>query len=189
MSETSSITILPQNLDTNQTIEHSDTDVILPLDLPSSITDLSTREEILDCLAEAFCCEKRRDDPEWTLALAEHIVDLVVRRLQHVNQWVHSNIARFPAEHADIQELCRQLAQLSRQVHSETEICGTHCSKCRLLCIKGRRHNDVHDCRTDHRCSYQCSKDSAQCGFRSANIRVSGLKKLLTSYTKFQPRR
>lgn len=131
---------------------------------------MGSRDILLPVLISSFDSAHSREDRRWIYALAEHLQSLADRRYRHVKDWIDDNVARFPSEHADIQNLRRRLNELSRDIRLAVELCALECANCRLFCVKGKRHEGDHDCDTNHYCPYECGlDDNKSCGFRYAS--------------------
>lgn len=185
--------ILLQNFDLDSIIETSDT--ASHFYLPGGSGNTSSRESMLATLvsdwSEAPHNRHRLQDDEWTSELSIHLDKLADLRIAHVNEWISVNLARFKAEHADVEALRRAvntaaielrlekmtylhfllLAQFCRR--SNVQLCKAKCSSCHLFCVKSRYHgrDDSHDCSTSHECPILCEYDNEHegnippCGF------------------------
>ncbi len=106
-------------------------------------------------------------DSEWVGSLASYLSGLIDLRVNHVQLWLDSNLARFQGGHAAIEELRRRFDNLVIEMKTNVLLCRTQCSSCRLICIRGRSHDGDHSCQTSHMCAHNCEfcKDSTKsCG-------------------------
>ncbi|KZT12602.1 uncharacterized protein LAESUDRAFT_808190 [Laetiporus sulphureus 93-53] len=111
-------------------------------------------------------------DDEWMAGLIEHLNDLVQRRIDHVNEWLNLNMAKFPSTHADIQMLRRLANNMMIDVKANVQICSLQCAKCHLLCALCRHHDGRHDCQTSHACTRSCEYEDYEakgCGLSAGH--------------------
>ncbi|KAF5381827.1 hypothetical protein D9757_008331 [Collybiopsis confluens] len=166
------------NMDTNTIIEEPDTEAIFYLTgAPFS------PEKALQKLFASWDGFSGRNlagsDRTWTEELSQYLVDLLDQRIERVRHWIDSNLARFKAEHANIDALRRMMDNAVIDLKSHVELCKMKCESCNLLCIRGRRHNgkDAHDCATSHKCAHSCEFDDGHdeegvdvpCGFAAGH--------------------
>ncbi|KAH8980307.1 hypothetical protein EDB92DRAFT_1937150 [Lactarius akahatsu] len=97
------------------------------------------------------------DDSEWISDLVQYLTRLVDLRVGHVDKWLKSNIQRFQAEHASIEELRRTFNSAVIDLRAGVQLCKSQCADCNLFCIQGRFHEGDHDCLTSHECVHDCT--------------------------------
>ena len=97
------------------------------------------------------------DDSEWISDLVQYLTRLVDLRIAHVDKWLKSNIQRFQAEHASIEELRRTFNSAVIDLRAGVQLCRSECDTCNLLCIQSRFHEGDHDCLTSHDCIHECT--------------------------------
>jgi len=123
---------LIQNLDTDEVIEHEDSDAGFWLSARDETNPYARRNALLKLREDWDTDLERQQTPEvdYLLALAAHLQRLVsvTIRILHVGTWIDSNVSRFSSEHAEIQSLRRQFETLSRESAVGVEICAMKCS-------------------------------------------------------------
>ena len=108
-------------------------------------------------------------DSEWRerfVSLLHRLIDL---RVKHVGLWLDSNLERFQAGHAAINDLSRRFDNMVIEMKANVQLCGVQCASCHLLCIRVRLHEGDHNCKTTHKCVLACAfcKDGLKpCGSR-----------------------
>lgn len=110
---------------------------------------------------------KSMNDSEWTSELVAHINGLIDSRVRHVQLWLDSNLQRFQAGHAIIDDLRRRFESMVIEMKTNTRLCQTQCASCHLFCVLNRLHEGDHSCETTHRCAYNCrfcGGDPKTCG-------------------------
>lgn len=163
-----------QNLDSDTIIDEEDTPSVFFLSGPSTCDG---RESALAALCQNWELYNTRDektDNDWIAELSSHLSSLVERRIDHVQEWVSSNLARFKAGHANIEELRRALEDTIVDMKANVQLCKMKCASCHLSCLLSRRHDplEIHDCKTSHQCSRDCEFDDEHpdgtepCGYR-----------------------
>ncbi|KAJ6620561.1 hypothetical protein B0H10DRAFT_2188402 [Mycena sp. CBHHK59/15] len=97
-------------------------------------------------------------EAEWTEELSAYLEGLADLRIQHVWEWISSNLSRFKSSHANIDLLRRVYDSTVVDLRSNVEICRAQCASCQLKCLLSRRHDSTtsHDCRTSHQCPHSC---------------------------------
>jgi hypothetical protein len=95
-------------------------------------------------------------DPDWTLNLASYINGLIDLRVNHVRLWLDSNLERFQAGHATIEDIRRQFDDTVIEIRTNVQLCRAICKSCRLLCVLRRFHEGDHSCQTSHDCVHSC---------------------------------
>ena len=134
------------------------------------------RETIFAALRSSWTAEQSRQsigDTEWTKQLSKYLDRMVDMRVDHVRDWVSSNLQRFKSEHANIEALRRTLEGAVIDLKAGVQLCKLQCDSCHLLCLRTRFHEieDGHDCETSHRCTYACEfndeheEETKLCGF------------------------
>jgi hypothetical protein len=96
-------------------------------------------------------------DPDWINGLAEHINGIINLRVSHVRLWLDSNLERFPASHATIEDLRRCFDNMVIEMRANVQLCSGPCASCHLLCVRGRLHYGEHRCGTTHICVHNCA--------------------------------
>ncbi|KAF5381812.1 hypothetical protein D9757_008326 [Collybiopsis confluens] len=166
------------NMDTNTIIEEPDTEAIFYL----TGAPFSPEKALQNLFASWDGFSGRNlagSDRTWTEELSQYLVDLLDQRIERVRHWIDSNLARFKAEHANIDALRRMMDSAVIDLRSHVELCKMKCESCNLLCVRGRRHNgkDAHDCATNHKCAHLCEFDDGHdeedadvpCGFAAGH--------------------
>jgi hypothetical protein len=97
------------------------------------------------------------DEDEWMTGLADHLEDLVNRRLHAVQTWIVANTSRFTEADASITALQRTFNHMSNDIKTSVQLCKLKCNDCHLKCLNVRTHEGPHSCSTDHRCQNTCS--------------------------------
>ncbi|TFY78519.1 hypothetical protein EWM64_g5492, partial [Hericium alpestre] len=101
-------------------VEHSDRDGILST-LRTSWNQFSSRQNILDS--------------DWITELDAHIGSLVDLRVDHVREWITSNLSRFQTSHASIEELRRTFENCVVDLRSNVQLCKAQQEhSCPALC-------------------------------------------------------
>lgn len=149
---------------THSRMQNIDTD--MPVGLPDTRSQFlvvnaqpDDRERALTALCESwdrFSSRQHAPDSEWMDGLSQYLEHIVSLRIDHVQEWVTQNLARFQTGHASIEELRRTLENTVVDLKSNVRLCKVQCANCQLLCIQNRFHDGQHDCQTNHRCVYQC---------------------------------
>ncbi|KAI0280129.1 hypothetical protein BGY98DRAFT_965783 [Russula aff. rugulosa BPL654] len=159
-------------------LKNLDTDLIIESDDTATFFALSGRERIpqpdvemhLAALREAWGRSTPRQsmqDSEWTSELAAHINRLMDLRVAHVRLWLDTNLQRFQAGHAIIDDLRRRFESMVIEMKTNARLCRVQCASCHLLCVLNRLHEGDHSCETTHTCAYNCrfcGGDPKTCG-------------------------
>jgi len=95
-------------------------------------------------------------DSEWIGELASHLNGLIDLRINHVQNWLDSNLERFQGGHASIEDLRRRFDSLVIEMKANVQLCRAQCASCHLLCVRSRVHEGEHSCRTTHKCVHTC---------------------------------
>ncbi|KAH9029425.1 hypothetical protein EDB85DRAFT_1867188 [Lactarius pseudohatsudake] len=147
-----------KGFDTDLVIEADDTDARFLLagpDMPAA--DREHRLSILRDSWDRAGSRQHIDDSEWISDLVQYLTRLVDLRVGHVDKWMKSNIQRFQAEHASIEELRRTFNSAVIDLRAGVQLCKSQCADCNLFCIQGRFHEGDHDCLTSHECVHDCT--------------------------------
>ncbi|KIJ61776.1 hypothetical protein HYDPIDRAFT_115606 [Hydnomerulius pinastri MD-312] len=162
-----------KNLDTDSPVEMPDTDAHFFIPSTDPITSQAeSRERALNILREGWDRYRGRHltlDEEWTEGLGQFLENLVSSRIEHVREWMSSNLSRFQAGNASIVELRRTLESAIVDLKSGVQLCKMKCASCHLSCIQSRLHDGHHDCQTNHICAHTCDfckelqEESKQC--------------------------
>ena len=110
-------------------------------------------------------------DSEWIERFVSLLHGLIDLRVRHVRLWLDSNLDRFQAGHATIEDLLRRFDNMVIEMRANVQLCGVQCASCHLLCVRGRLHEGDHSCKTTHKCVHDCkfcSDISKPCGSRCA---------------------
>ncbi|KAI6027008.1 hypothetical protein EDC04DRAFT_2899498 [Pisolithus marmoratus] len=132
-----------KNLDTDTLVERPDTESHLFLTVGMA-PQSEVREQALATLQSSW--ERYRDrqhisDAEWVEALSQYLEGVVSLRVDHVQEWLSQNLARFQTGHASIEELRRNFEGAT--VDLKSNVIG---------------HNDEHLCAASvHACGEPCS--------------------------------
>ena len=162
-----------QNLDTDLVIDVPDTSS--RFQLAEAGHQQEERESKLAVLIKSWDQHDTRhhqQEDQWTTELEAHLSHLVDMRIEHVREWIASNLSRFKAEHANVEALRRAFETSVVDLRANILICKLQCRSCHLSCLQGRHHEGSHDCKTDHKCIRPCDfsddheGEQLQCGFR-----------------------
>ncbi|KAJ7210563.1 hypothetical protein GGX14DRAFT_451174 [Mycena pura] len=150
-----------KNFDTDQLIDKPDTPSYFFLSDKELESSNSRRESILADLQSSWDEKDKRShvpETEWTAGLSAYLDSLVDMRINHVYEWISSNLSRFKSSHAHVEMLRRVFDTAIVDLRANVEICGTQCANCQLKCLLSRRHDSTlsHDCRTSHQCLHPC---------------------------------
>ncbi|KIJ64840.1 hypothetical protein HYDPIDRAFT_40028 [Hydnomerulius pinastri MD-312] len=146
-----------RNLDTDITIDIPDTGYCFFLAAGQAQDAL--REHTLSVLRETWeqgPLRQQMPDPEWVEGLSQHLETIVNMRIDHVREWLTTNMSRFQAGHASIEDLGRTFESATVDLKSNVTLCKLQCASCQLLCVKSRFHQGQHECQTDHFCIHEC---------------------------------
>ncbi|KAJ7117660.1 hypothetical protein C8R44DRAFT_791229 [Mycena epipterygia] len=148
-----------KNFDTDELIQKPDTSA--QFFLSSTESPGTRREAMLIILQDSWDQLDRRPyttDAEWTPELSTYLDGLAELRIQHVYEWISSNLSRFKSSHANIEMLRRVFETTIVDLRANVEICGTQCANCHLKCLLSRRHESTvpHNCRSSHQCLRPC---------------------------------
>ncbi|KAJ7251441.1 hypothetical protein C8J57DRAFT_674909 [Mycena rebaudengoi] len=167
-----------KNFDTDDVIQSADTLASFFLSDPEahSSGDLQTTLATLQDAWDQFDNRHHWTENEWAAELDVYLTNLVELRIQHVFDWISSNLSRFTVSHANMELLLRDYDVAKVDLKSNVEICRMQCSSCDLLCLLSRRHgsNTPHDCRTSHLCPRACDFGEEHdtdiiCGYRAGH--------------------
>ena len=109
----------------------------------------------------------------------QYLTRLVDLRVAHVDKWLKSNIQRFQAEHASIEELRRTFNNAVIDLRAGVQLCKSQCSSCNLFCTQSRFHEDEHDCLTSHECIHECTF----CNQEMLSARICGQMYVQSTYS------
>ncbi|KAI0297433.1 hypothetical protein BC826DRAFT_1096771, partial [Russula brevipes] len=149
-------------------LKNFDTDAIVGGDDTPARFAISEREEVspadiemhLATLREswdAYSLRKSMPDADWTSKLASYIGGLIELRVNHVRLWLDSNLERFQADHAAVEDLRRRFGNMVIEMRANAQLCKAQCASCHLLCIRSRLHDGDHSCETTHECEHSCA--------------------------------
>ncbi|TFY77300.1 hypothetical protein EWM64_g6712 [Hericium alpestre] len=166
-----------KNMDNDVPIEKPDTEARFLLS--GSKVEHSDRDRILSTLRKSwdhFNSRQNIADSDWITELDAHIGSLVDLRIDHVREWIASNLSRFQTSHASIEELRRTFENCVVDLRSNVQLCKAQCASCHLFCVRGRLHDGAHDCETGtHRCIHICvfcdeqDFEERPCGMRAGH--------------------
>lgn len=179
-----------QNLDTDELVDHPDSNAILFTRLSPNgrgtssnggytVHRDSSRASLFaavrdECMALLENMQRSsHGEAGFHDTLQQLLNELVDHRLGHVRLWLELNTKRFPTTHQGLRELFQQLDEQAVEMKSAVELCPQTCGSCHLLCLQDRQHRDSHDCATNHRCPEPCEvsenhDDVVSCGFKYA---------------------
>ncbi|KAJ6620545.1 hypothetical protein B0H10DRAFT_1063347 [Mycena sp. CBHHK59/15] len=171
-----------KNFDTDKLIEKPDTaSRFFISESPLLAADKKReRENILASLQQTWDghgSRHQQSDTEWTKGLSRYLADLVQTRLEHVFEWISSNLSRFKSSHVNMELLRREYESAALELGSNVEICRMTCTSCHLLCILSRHHDtdQPHNCQTSHLCTQPCEYEGDHpdadkfCGYRAGH--------------------
>lgn len=148
-----------KNLDTDLEIEGDDTDARFAISGRDQITPMDV-ERHLSALLEFWNQSTPRQsisDTEWIERFVSLLHGLIDLRVRHVRLWLDSNLERFQAGHATIEDLLRRFDNMVIEMRANVQLCGVQCASCHLLCVRGRLHEGDHSCKTTHKCVHDCT--------------------------------
>lgn len=142
-------------------IDMPDTPSLFFLSNPSHGSPQTSRERSLAALRNTFShidLRQEKTDIEWTSELSSYLDRLADMRIDHVREWITSNLSRFKAGHANIDALRRMFDGAIVELKSNVQLCKMQCASCHLLCLRSRFHDpgEPHDCQTSHQCKQFC---------------------------------
>ncbi|KAK7025055.1 VWFA domain-containing protein [Favolaschia claudopus] len=148
-----------KNFDTDLLIEKPDT--AAQFFLSNSNSSGSQREAILAALQKSwpdFNGRSHTEEATWFQELSAYLANLTELRIEHVHEWIFSNLSRFKTSNANIEVLKRLFETSIVDLRANIELCGAQCANCHLKCLLSRRHdsNMTHDCQTTHHCVRIC---------------------------------
>jgi hypothetical protein len=155
-----------KNFDTDLQVDKPDTDSRFSL-MGAGVQD-GSRDRALAVLRVAWERVHSRQqvpDTEWTSKLSTQLDHLVDLRIEHVREWIASNLLRFQTSHANIEELRRSFDAATVDLKASVQLCKAKCASCYLFCVQIRLHEGAHTCQTSHGCIHPCqycSDDSGQ---------------------------
>ncbi|KAJ7587977.1 hypothetical protein C8J56DRAFT_860684 [Mycena floridula] len=154
-----------KNLDTDLVIESDDADFHFFLSNTDSNALFSDKDSALLALINSWdglSARSQMKDADWTSELSDYLANLVNLRIQHVQDWMNSNLSRFKTNHANIELLRRAFDTAVIELKSNVDLCKMQCASCQLLCLRASRHGneEAHDCQTDHRCAASCEYEA-----------------------------
>ncbi|KAI5998937.1 hypothetical protein F5J12DRAFT_724706, partial [Pisolithus orientalis] len=172
-----------KNLDTNMPVEMPDTESHLLLTVGMAPKS-EIREKALSSLQnswERYFDRQHKPDSEWVETLSQYLEGIVKIRIDHVQEWLSQNLARFQTGHSSIEELRRNFDGATIDLKSNVQLCNIskakrsktwlRCANCQLSCIQSRLHNGPHSCQTNHLCICQCDF----CRETSGELRECGM--------------
>lgn len=125
--------------------------------LPGPGASFAVRESMLRAIRNTWVHFNERSeylDSEWISDLSAYLDELAGMRINHVAEWMASNLSRFQASHANIETLRKEFDIAIADLKANVEICKVKCTSCHLFCLRPRRHDaeEPHDCQTDCHC-------------------------------------
>jgi hypothetical protein len=148
-----------QNLDTDTVVECDDTPTRFAVSEREQVSPVDI-ETHLAILRESWNTQMPRQsvpDAEWISKLTSHIRGLINLRVNHVRLWLDSNLERFQAGHAAVEDLHRRFDKMVIEMRTNAQLCRAQCASCHLLCIHSRLHEGDHSCETTHKCQHNCA--------------------------------
>ncbi|KAF7308315.1 VWFA domain-containing protein [Mycena chlorophos] len=115
-----------KNFDTDEPIDLPDTHARFFLSEKDS--SLSHREKVLVTLRNSWDqIEQRphRDEAEWFEELTQYLNAIVDMRIEHVREWIVSNLSRFTESQATMEVLRRMFETYIVDLRANVELCGT----------------------------------------------------------------
>ncbi|KAF5388164.1 hypothetical protein D9615_000204 [Tricholomella constricta] len=152
-----------KNLDTDATIEKADT-----FSRFVYIGTADQRDSALALLCNSWGNYGSRfhsTESDWIEQLSFHLYHLVDMRIEHVQEWISSNLSRFKTENASIDELRRavETAITSHRCPHECEFQDEHSSEEVKVCGYSAGHPGQHICVVDsHLCGEACMLSDKQ---------------------------
>jgi hypothetical protein len=131
-------------------------------------------------------------DDEWIAQLSIFLDDVADMRINHVREWITSNLSRFKTSHANVDNLRRTFDDASVDLKANVQLCKMQCASCNLFCLRNRGHEaeEPHDCQTDHHCGHLCDlgeehpEEEKDCGYPYVFFtRIRGAMKRPNSFT------
>ncbi|KZV72346.1 hypothetical protein PENSPDRAFT_649928, partial [Peniophora sp. CONT] len=179
-----------KNLDTDTVIDCLDSTT--QFFISSSDSDPRQRDIMLEDMRhnwDNYYQRQTMPDSEFFAALSQYLAELVEMRINHVRQWVNENLARFQTGHDSIDGLRRTLDAAVIDLKAGTQLCGSQCASCELLCIKGRSHDEStpHDCLTTHECMHICSYCDSADESESRTVKACGMNCAVNSHLCGEP--
>ena len=119
---------------------------------------------------EGFTTRQQEAETTWVEDLSAYLADMATRRVEHVQEWLTVNMARFMADTSEFDTIRRSFEAMTVSLRVGVQLCKMSCAQCQLLCLLTRHHDGHHACRTNHRCAHACSftnehgGDSEKCG-------------------------
>ena len=122
---------------------------------------------------DQFDQRSSKPDDEWIAELSLYLDNVSDMRVNHVREWVLSNLSRFKTSHANIETLRRAFEDATVDLKANVQLCKMECEECNLLCLRARGHaaEELHDCQTDHFCTHLCDfgdehpEEEKECGY------------------------
>lgn len=185
-----------QNLDTDALIDTIDTPSRFFLPGPGASAGGCEVALAELCKAwELYGARENQADTEWAVNLSSHLNRLVDMRIEHVEAWISSNLSRFKASHANVEDLRRALEIAIVDLKANVELCKIKCSSCHLSCLLSRRHDplDSHNCQTSHLCRHVCEFEdehpdgNEKCGCRYVSFPRFGKNAVLKLWVQCWP--
>lgn len=127
------------------------------------------RAQALSAILAKWKFEAGRHDVQKT---NEYLSLLVTNRSKHVQDWLDTNLSRFPQDNSDIIALRQDVSNLTTSLASSIQLCQARCTTCYLRCMNPRSHGDSeHSCGTSHTCLAPCDFNDEHrspefCGFQ-----------------------
>ncbi|KAF8607199.1 hypothetical protein BDV93DRAFT_591195 [Ceratobasidium sp. AG-I] len=157
-----------KNLDTDEELPSMELDTIFAVpDLAggSMMSDEGDIERSLKALISSYQSilgtRHSLGDKVYFTLLQNYILKQLDRRLEHVRNWVHINVERFPPESQDIRGVHIKVDNAALAMRAAARLCSLTCSSCHFRCVRPHRHSDTHDCGTTHRCESSCEVTKA----------------------------
>ncbi|KDQ16740.1 hypothetical protein BOTBODRAFT_53828 [Botryobasidium botryosum FD-172 SS1] len=154
-----------KDMDTDKALPSDDSNAVFYIRNPEIPLDEEARmkAQFLSKLRESWSfhapMRQTMPDTDWIKQLALHLQVLTQERIQHVRNWITTNISRFSEDNAEIRNLQRAFQDGIVEIQGNIELCGSVCAFCSLLCVQGKQHEDSHDCGTSHNCVQNCEFD------------------------------
>ncbi|CAL1701264.1 unnamed protein product [Somion occarium] len=148
-----------RDFDTGLTIDKPDSAAKFYLADTKASVQLAEQEHSLASLVNTWDLFGQRFDlseQDWVEGLSNFLDGLANDRIDHVQEWLQVNTARFKGDSPQFEDIRRLYDSLVISLRSNIRLCTMQCSECQLLCLHARHHEGEHDCRTTHHCSHAC---------------------------------
>ncbi|KAI9460720.1 hypothetical protein F5148DRAFT_255942 [Russula earlei] len=122
-----------------------------------SQADIEMHLTILRESWDGWASRQSISDSDWMSTLASYISGMIELRVNHVQRWLDSNLERFQAGHAAVEDLLSRFDNMVFDMRRTAQMCRAQCASCHLFCILSRSHEGEHSCETNHKCDHKCA--------------------------------